>query len=63
MTTAKALILTGVVLATIIFVVFGLRAVKKNEKKSFGDNRIAEEQKTYTFKEIVNSIINQPVKA
>ena len=58
MTTVKAIILVSVILATIVFVVFGYREVKKNEKRSFGGSRLINEEqpKLYSFNEIVTSI-------
>ena len=60
MTTVKSFILVTVVLVTVVFIVLGYREIKKNEKRSFGDLRVvSEEEKTYSFEEIVNSITNQ----
>lgn len=64
MTNTKAFILVGVVLATAVFVVFGIREVKKNEKKSFGEQRNSQPdqfvKEEFTFQEIVNEAKNKP---
>lgn len=67
MTTAKALILTGVILAVAVFAVFGIREVKKNNKKSFGESTNIKEiekngstssptERKFSFKDIVQDI-------
>jgi len=58
MSTTKAFILTGVILATVVFIVYGYREVKKNEKRSFGGTgrSYEEESKEYSLQEIINEI-------
>jgi len=65
MSNTKAFIMVATILAVIAFVVFGYREIKKNEKRSFGDTSkttsnsdSAKEPYEYSFKEIINSIIN-----
>lgn len=76
MTTTKALILTAVILSVAVFAFIGIRQVKKNNKKSFGERQSTNKkeiedngstssptEKKYSFKEIIQSITNQPAKA
>lgn len=67
MTTTKALILTAVILSVAVFSMVGIRQVKKNNKKSFGesqstnkkeieDNVKKEENKKFSFKDVVQDI-------
>lgn len=56
MNTVKAFILVVVILAVIVFVVYGIRAIKSNEKKNFGDHTA--DNTVYSFSDIIKSITN-----